>query len=68
MSNRGARAAQTTPTLLWKTSGKLWCRIAELARKQDPFGFMAGEIKIVGDIESVVVRLEQWQAIPTSHA
>jgi prevent-host-death family protein len=29
--------------------------------KSDLFGFMAGEFKIVGDIESPVVPLKQWK-------
>ena len=29
--------------------------------KDDIFGFMAGEFKIVGDIESPVVPLKQWK-------
>jgi prevent-host-death family protein len=29
--------------------------------KGDVFGFMAGEFKIVGDIESPVVPLKQWE-------
>jgi prevent-host-death family protein len=33
------------------------------SRKQDLFGFMAGEFKIVGDIESAVVPLEQWEVL-----
>lgn len=31
------------------------------AGKSDLFGFMAGEFKIVGDIESPVVPLKQWK-------
>ena len=31
------------------------------AEKDDIFGFMAGEFKIVGDIESPVVPLKQWK-------
>ncbi len=30
------------------------------SKKQDLFGFMAGEFKVVGDIESPVVPLEKW--------
>lgn len=29
----------------------------------DVFGFMAGEFRIVGDIQSPVVPLEQWRAL-----
>lgn len=31
------------------------------SEKGDVFGFMAGQFKIVGDIESPVVPLEQWE-------
>ena len=31
------------------------------AENSDLFGFMAGEFKIVGDIESPVVPLKQWK-------
>jgi antitoxin (DNA-binding transcriptional repressor) of toxin-antitoxin stability system len=31
------------------------------SKKQDLFGFMAGELKIVGDIESPVVPLDEWR-------
>jgi len=33
------------------------------SKKQDLFGFMAGEFKIVGDIESPVVSLEEWEVM-----
>ena len=33
------------------------------SKKQDLFGFMAGELKIVGDIESPVVPLEEWEVM-----
>jgi prevent-host-death family protein len=33
------------------------------SRKQDLFGFMAGEFKIVGDIESAVVPLARWEVL-----
>ncbi|MGB2901392.1 MAG: type II toxin-antitoxin system Phd/YefM family antitoxin [Candidatus Acidiferrum sp.] len=31
------------------------------AEKSDLFGFMAGRMKIIGDIESPVVPLKQWK-------
>ncbi len=31
------------------------------SKKQDLFGFMAGEFKIIGDIESPVVPLDEWE-------
>jgi len=33
------------------------------SKKQDLFGFMAGELKIVGDIESPVVSLKEWEVM-----
>ena len=33
--------------------------------KDDIFGFMAGEFKIVGDIESPVVPLKDWKIMKT---
>ncbi len=33
------------------------------SKKQDLFGFMAGEFKIAGDIESPVVPLEAWEVM-----
>jgi prevent-host-death family protein len=33
------------------------------SKKQDLFGFMAGELKIVGDIESPVVPLREWDVM-----
>ena len=33
------------------------------SKKQDLFGFMAGEFKIVGDIESPAVPLEEWEVM-----
>jgi prevent-host-death family protein len=33
------------------------------SRKEDLFGFMAGEFKIVGDIESSVIPLHQWEVM-----
>lgn len=32
-------------------------------RQNDIFGFMAGEFRIVGDIESPVVPLDQWEVL-----
>ncbi len=33
------------------------------AYQKDLFGFTAGELEIVGDIESPVVLLEQWRVL-----
>ncbi len=46
ITKRGAPMVQVTPIV----SGK-----------GDVFGFMAGEFKIIGDIESPVVPLKQWE-------
>jgi prevent-host-death family protein len=35
--------------------------VPAVPKKDDLFGFMAGEFKIVGDIESPVVPLKQWK-------
>ncbi len=32
-------------------------------QQDDLFGFMAGELEVVGDIESPVVPLEQWNVV-----
>jgi prevent-host-death family protein len=33
------------------------------SKKEDVLGFMAGEFKIVGDIESPVTALDQWEVM-----
>ncbi len=33
------------------------------SKRQDLFGFMVGEFKVVGDIESPVVPLEEWEVM-----
>ncbi len=33
------------------------------SKKEDVFGFMTGEFKIVGDIESPVTALDQWEVM-----
>ena len=35
------------------------------SKKQDLFGFMAGEFKIIGDVEAPVVASEQWAVMRT---
>jgi antitoxin (DNA-binding transcriptional repressor) of toxin-antitoxin stability system len=37
--------------------------VPAVAEKSDLFGFMAGEFKIVGDIELPVVPLKQWKIL-----
>jgi len=60
--------AKGEPALSTKRGTPVAKVVPDASRKQSLFGFMAGESKIVGDIESAVVRLEQWEAIPTLHA
>jgi len=33
------------------------------SRKQELFGFVDGEFKVVGDIESPLVSLEEWEVM-----
>jgi prevent-host-death family protein len=41
--------------------GKPVVKVVPAADNSDLFGFMAGRMKIVGDIESPVVPLKQWK-------
>jgi antitoxin (DNA-binding transcriptional repressor) of toxin-antitoxin stability system len=41
--------------------GKPVVKVVPVPKKDDLFGFMAGEFKIVGDIESPVVPLKRWK-------
>jgi len=41
--------------------GKPVVKLVPVESEKDLFGFMAGEFKIVGDIESPVVPLKQWK-------
>ena len=49
------------PVLITKRGTPVAKVVPVASRKQDLFGFMAGEFKIVGDIESAVVPLEEWE-------
>jgi prevent-host-death family protein len=51
------------PVLITKRGTPVAKVVPVASRKQDLFGFMAGEFKIVGDIESVVVPLEEWEVL-----
>jgi prevent-host-death family protein len=51
------------PVLITKRGTPVAKVVPVASRKQDLFGFMAGEFKIVGDIESAVVPLAQWEVL-----
>lgn len=51
------------PVIITKR-GRPVAKVVPIAsKKQDLFGFMAGEFKIAGDIESPVVPLEAWEVM-----
>lgn len=51
------------PVLITKRGTPVAKLVPVASKKQDLFGFMAGEFKIVGDIESPVVPLEEWEVL-----
>ena len=51
------------PVLITKRGTPVAKIVPVASRKQDLFGFMTGEFKIVGDIESAVVPLDQWEVL-----
>lgn len=51
------------PVLITKRGTPVAKVVPVASKKQDLFGFMAGEFKIVGDIESSVVPLEEWEVL-----
>ena len=51
------------PVLVTKRGTPLVKVVAVESEKNDLFGFMAGELKIVGDIESPVVPLRHWKIL-----
>lgn len=51
------------PVLITKRGTPVAKVVPVASKKQDLFGFMAGEFKIVGDIESPVVPLEEWEVL-----
>ncbi len=51
------------PVIITKRGTPVAKVVPVTSKKQDLFGFMAGELKIVGDIESPVVPLEEWEVM-----
>ncbi|MGB8524413.1 MAG: type II toxin-antitoxin system prevent-host-death family antitoxin [Candidatus Acidiferrales bacterium] len=51
------------PVIITKRGTPVAKVIPVMSKKQDLFGFMAGEVKIVGDIESPVIALEEWEVM-----
>ena len=49
------------PVVVTKRGAPVVQVIPAESRQQDIFGFMAGELKIVGDIESPLLPLKQWK-------
>jgi prevent-host-death family protein len=48
------------------SKGKPIVKIVPIESEPDDlFGFMAGKVKIIGDIESPVVPLDQWKVMKT---
>lgn len=50
------------PVLITKR-GTPVAKVVPVASRKQVFGFMAGEFKIVGDIESAVVPLDKWEVL-----
>jgi prevent-host-death family protein len=51
------------PVIITKRGTPVAKVVPVTSKKQDLFGFMAGELKIVGDIESPVVPVEEWEVM-----
>ena len=51
------------PVIITKRGTPVAKVVPVTSKKQDFFGFMAGECKIVGDIERPLVPLEEWEAM-----
>ena len=51
------------PVLITKRGTPVAKVVPVTSKKQDLFGFMAGELKIIGDIESPVIALEEWEVM-----
>ena len=51
------------PVLITKRGTPVAKVVPVTSKKQDLFGFMAGELKIIGDIESPVISLEEWEVM-----
>jgi prevent-host-death family protein len=56
-------SATGEPVIITKRGTPVAKIVPVASKKQDLFGFMAGEFKIVGDIESPVVPLEEWEVM-----
>lgn len=59
------KAVQSTgePVVVTKRGSPVVKIIPAYSSESELFGFMAGELKIVGDIESPVVPLEDWEIL-----
>ena len=51
------------PVIITKRGTPVAKVVPVTSKKQDLFGFMAGEFRIVGDIESPVVPLKEWEVM-----
>ena len=51
------------PVIITKRGTPVAKLVPVTSKKQDLFGFMAGELKIIGDIESPVIPLEEWEVM-----
>jgi antitoxin (DNA-binding transcriptional repressor) of toxin-antitoxin stability system len=51
------------PVIITKRGTPVAKLVPVTSKKQDLFGFMAGELKIIGDIESPVIALEEWEVM-----
>jgi prevent-host-death family protein len=51
------------PVIVTKRGTPVAKLVPVTSKKQDLFGFMAGELKIIGDIESPVIALEEWEVM-----
>lgn len=51
------------PVIITKRGTPVAKVVPVASKKQNVFGFMAGEFKIVGDIERPVVALEEWEVM-----
>ncbi len=49
------------PVMITKRGTPVAKVVPVTSKKQDLFGFMAGELKVIGDIESPVVPPEEWE-------
>jgi prevent-host-death family protein len=56
-------SATGEPVIITKRGTPVAKVVPVTSKKQDLFGFMAGELKIVGDIESPVVSLKEWEVM-----